>query len=163
MARYTVHIRREGPESLTEAQFVRDGFSWAAFTFGPLWLLAKGAWISALLQMVTLIALGLLLNGLGVVPLFPLVALVLGILVGLESGAIRAWEAELKGFRLAGVISGDDRDVIERRFYAEALGETGAAMPGAAGYPEAPVPHSASGMPVIGLFPSPARPGGSRP
>lgn len=159
MARYTVHVKGEGPEALASARFVRDGFSWLAFLFGGFWLLAKGAWISGVLLLTMSIALGLTLNALGLAMLYPIVSLLVGYLVALESGAIRAWELGLAGYRFAGVISGDDADVMERRFFEEALAE----KPAPARLPvEAPA-RGAGGVPVIGLFPSPWRPGGGQP
>ncbi len=83
--------------------------------------------------------------------------------MALESGAIRAWELGIKGHRFAGVISGDDRDVMERRFFEEALGERAASSPVSVPYHAESAPRAASGIPVIGLFPNPSRPGGNRP
>lgn len=163
MARYTVHVKGEGPEALARAQFVRDGFSWLALGFGPLWLLAKGAWISALLLIALLMGIAMLLGSIGIAAMFPLVSQLVSFLVALESGAIRAWELELKGHRFAGVISGDDRDVMERRFFAEALGEAAAPAPVSAAFPAEFAPtRTVSGVPIIGLFPNPSRPGGNR-
>jgi hypothetical protein len=164
MARYTVHVKGEGPDALARAVFVRDGFSFPAFAFGPFWLFAKGAWISALLVIALLMGIAMLLGGFGIAPLFPLISMLVSFLVALESGAIRAWELDVKGHRFAGVISGDDRDVMERRFFEEALGEGAPPVPAASHVQaESMPPRAASGIPVIGLFPSPARPGGSRP
>lgn len=163
MARYTVHVKGDGPEALARAHFVRDGFSWAALAFGPFWLFAKGAWISALLLVALNIGVGVVLNGLGVAAVLPLVSLLLSFLVALESGAIRAWELGVKGNRFAGVISGDDRDVMERRFFEEALGERAAPQPVSAPYHAESAPRATSGLPIIGLFPNPSRPGGTRP
>ncbi|MCA3630028.1 MAG: DUF2628 domain-containing protein [Methylobacterium sp.] len=163
MARYTVHVKGEGPDALARAQFVRDGFSWAALAFGPFWLFAKGAWISALLLIALLMGMAMLLGSIGIAVMFPLVSQLVYFLVALESGAIRAWELELKGHRFAGVISGDDRDVMERRFFEEALGEAAAPAPVSLPYPSENAPRATSGLPIIGLFPNPSRPRGNRP
>lgn len=163
MARYTVHVKGEGPDALARAQFVRDGFSWAAFAFGPFWLFAKGAWISALLLIALFIGIGMVLGGMGIAAVFPLISLLVSYLVALESGTIRAWELGIKGHRFAGVISGDDRDVMERRFFEEALGERAAPQPVSAPHHAEATPRATSGLPIIGLFPNPSRPGGNRP
>lgn len=162
MARYMVHVRGEGPEALAGARFLRDGFSWPAFAFGAIWLFAKGAWVSGLLALAALIGLGLLMQGLGILLMFPLASALLGFLIALESGAIRAWELEIRGYRLAGIISGDDREVMESRFFEEALAERLVPASSAAAYGDLS-PPAASGRPVIGLFPSPARQGAPRP
>ncbi len=110
-----------------------------------------------------LIGFGILLYSLGLGAVFPLVSFALSFLVALESGAIQSWELEIKGFRLAGVISGDDRDVIERRFFEDALAESANPLPVYSGvHADAIPPRAASGLPIIGLFPNPSRPGGSR-
>ncbi len=40
---YTVHVKN-GDETATNARFVRDGFSWGALVFGPLWLAYNRVW-----------------------------------------------------------------------------------------------------------------------
>ena len=166
MARYTVHVKGDGPDALARAQFVQDGFSWLALTFGALWFLVKGAWIAALLLFALQMVISFTLQALELTPLIPVVSLLVNFLAALESGAIRAWEMEIKGHRLMAVISGDDRDVMERRFFEDALGERAAppilAGAAASASDQAPLPRAASGIPVIGLFPSPSRPGAPR-
>ena len=44
MAFYSVHLRGDGPQSVAEAAFVRQAFSWKAFFFGPVWLLRHRLW-----------------------------------------------------------------------------------------------------------------------
>ncbi len=43
---YTAHIRAGAPPVL-----VREGFSWGALFFGPLWLAAHRAWVAAALSL----------------------------------------------------------------------------------------------------------------
>ncbi len=105
MAVYSVHLPSARPDA-TEAAFVRDGFSWPAFFFGPLWLLARRFWLAAALWcaaaliLLSLIAAGALSGGAG----FAL-ALLLQIFLGLEAGRLiesRLWR---QGFNLAEIVA----------------------------------------------------------
>ena len=62
---WTVHLPpptdRAGRPSRRSPVLVQEGFSWGAFLFGPLWLLAHRLWLSALLWTVSLLAAALLL------------------------------------------------------------------------------------------------------
>jgi hypothetical protein len=81
-------------------------------------------------------------------------------LVGLEAGTLRRVTLRRRGWREVGLISANDREVAERRFFAT-WRRDGAARPAAGGGP-APVPppaRAAQTSPVIGLFPEP---GGQR-
>jgi hypothetical protein len=53
--------------------------------------------------------------------------------------------------------------VMERRFFEEALGERAVSQPVSAPYHAETAPRATSGLPIIGLFPNPSRPGGNRP
>jgi hypothetical protein len=154
MARYVVHIKGEGPEALAGARFVRDGFSWSALSFGPIWFLAKGAWISACLAVAVLIGfvgLTMALQLPGSVTLLGM--MLINLLLALEAGAVRSWELRLRGYRDVALVAGADLDLLEQRFFAETISESPA--PAAPAYPA----HSPRPVPVIGLFPSPPRGG----
>ena len=62
---WTVHLPpptdRAGRPSRRSPVLVQEGFSWGAFLFGPLWLLAHRLWLSALLWVVGVLALAVLL------------------------------------------------------------------------------------------------------
>jgi hypothetical protein len=157
MARYVVHMRGEGPEAFADARFVRDGLSWSALSFGPLWFFAKGAWISAC------IALAFLAGFVAVAAAFrlPFEVSALGIalinlLLALEAGALRSWELRLRGYRDVALVAGHDLDALEQRFFSEATSE----VPAPPVAPSVPV-HPSATVPVIGLFPNPPRRGHS--
>jgi hypothetical protein len=154
MARYLVHVKGEGTEALSKARFVRDDFSLYALSFGPFWLLAKGAWNSALLVLACQIALAVFANWFSLPEWVPMLGFsLINLLVALESGALRSWELGLKGFRGVGLVAGDNLDQIEQRFFASQLAETVPA-------PAFAAPARANAVvPVIGLFPSPPRGG----
>ena len=102
---FTVHTRYDGRDR--SVRLIPHGFCWAAFLFGPAWLLAKRLWLAAALvaaadvAVVVAIRFRLLEGGAGLVAL-ALIAL----LAGLEG---REWlrRAEAKrGSALAGVAFG---------------------------------------------------------
>jgi len=137
--------------------FVRDGFSWSAFFFGPLWMLRH-------LLIVELIGWTILMAAIVVLALLlPLPSdatwLMLGllaILIGLEAPTLRHWALRRRGWRELGIVTADDLEAAERRFFDD-WATSEAAMTGLA-----PAPHSRSGgahtrhgSDVIGLFPEP--------
>src|SRR5438270_13216514 len=111
MAVYTVH--EPPPKHLEQASdperfaFVRDGFSFSAFLFGPLWMLRHRMWLVLILY--GAIAGGFLyaLYRLDV-PLatLALVVLLLRLLVGFEAATLRRITVGRRGFANVGVIVG---------------------------------------------------------
>src|SRR5260221_4731277 len=61
MAVYTVHVplSRDGASAPERFVFVRDGFSFAALLFGPLWMLRHRMWLALLGYSVVTAALAL--------------------------------------------------------------------------------------------------------
>ena len=57
MAVFTVHAPA-GAANADATVFVREGFSWSAFSFGPLWLLWNRLWLAFGLWLVWIVALG---------------------------------------------------------------------------------------------------------
>ncbi|MBV9539077.1 MAG: DUF2628 domain-containing protein [Acidisphaera sp.] len=101
MKTWTVHTRPQSAPLL-----VREGFSWGAFLLGPLWLLARRAWLAALLVLCAYAAIALLpLRGLN-----PLAGFGLAWLLGLFGEDIRRWSLERAGYGLAHVVSARDED-----------------------------------------------------
>ena len=96
MTFWTAHTRASGTPVL-----VREGFSWGAFFFGPLWLAMHRAWVAAALAL----AGGILI----VVLLPPSVAVVtmfaLAVVLGLSGQDCRRWAMNHRGFMLTQVIT----------------------------------------------------------
>src|ERR1700730_18153848 len=165
MSVYTVHIppstRRgsaSGPERFV---FVRDGFSWWAFLLAPLWMLWHRMWLGMIGYVVGAGAIEgpVRVCGAAGTPA-TLIGILLGLLVGLEAGTLRRFTLSRRGWKNLGVISGDDLEDAERRFFVAWLRRTSPPSSG----PHAPMPGSASAAPnrrgplgsdVIGLFPEP--------
>ncbi len=95
---YTAHLRAGRQPVL-----VREGFSWGAFLFGPLWLVAHGAWIAAALSLALLVLAGATAAG-------PVAGFGLFLLLGLFGNDLRRFGLRLGRFELAHVVAGRSRD-----------------------------------------------------
>ena len=122
MRTYTIHERPDpAADRVDRAEalvFVKDGFSWAAALFAPLWLIVHRLWwpllgyvvLSAALQLPQLLFtfdsrwLGL-------------AVLALHLLIGLEADTLRRWALERRGWRTVGTVSGKTAAECERRFF----------------------------------------------
>ena len=100
MKLFTAHLHPAKPPVL-----VREGWSWWAFIFGPLWLLSHGAWIATALSVAVLIACTY-----APPPLRPLLAFAVFWLLGLCGNDLRRWSLDLGRFRLAHVVAARNRD-----------------------------------------------------
>jgi Protein of unknown function (DUF2628) len=167
MSVYTVH---EPPlrsaDALPDAErfaFVRDGFSFWAFLFAPLWMLWHGMWLVLVGYIVfsaglvsALAALGASQTALVVVGLF------ISLLVGLEAGTLRRLTYWRRGWKNVGIVSGNDLEDAERRFFDAWLQKrpsghaaSSPASRAAAGAAAPTMPRAAQAPDVIGLFPEP--------
>src|SRR3984957_9348499 len=94
MSVYTVHEppRRAGTAAANVERFafVRDGFSWWAFLFAPLWMLRHRMWLGVIGYVVIAGAIEVPVKLSGA-PGFAasVIGLLLGLLVGLEAGTLR--------------------------------------------------------------------------
>jgi hypothetical protein len=139
--------------------FVRDGFYFSAFLFGPLWMLWNGLWLVLIIYLVGTAALQAALWALGVSGAVKFaVAVLIAILVGCEAGSLKRWSLRRRWSNV-GLVVGRSQEAAERRFFESWSAGADSPPPLAA----APQSHS-SRMPepapgVIGLFPEPqARP-----
>ncbi len=125
MAFYSVHLRGDGPQSVAEAAFVRQAFSWKAFFFGPLWLLRHRLWAGLALWAAgysILIAASLTVVSAGA-GLF--IALALQMLLGLEASRLLEAKLATQGYRLVEIISALARDEAEFAFYRQSEAPNG--------------------------------------
>lgn len=172
MAIYTVH---EPPLKKNESEpdpdrfvFVRDGFYFWAFLFGPLWMLRHRLWLVLLCYVLVTSALAIILRTVGAsANVGSAVAFLVAVLIGCEAGTLRRFTLTRRGYRAVGLVVGDDRDSAERRFFQGWVegGRTSTAilppeseLPGIP--PALPPPGPAlhrpqAGTGVLGLFPHP--------
>jgi hypothetical protein len=157
MAVYTVHQpplkKYEAAPDPERFAFVRDGFSFWAFLFGPLWMIWRRLWVVLLLYVIvtTAVQVGLHMLGMPNAVKFA-VGFLIALLVGFEAATLRRWTFWRRGWRNPGVVVGPDVETAERRFFdswaTHGAPRVSVAAPPAMGMPE-PAPQ------VIGLFPEP--------
>jgi hypothetical protein len=160
MSSYTVHepplragATAPGPERYV---FVRDGFSFWAFLFGPLWMLRHRMWLVLALYVVILALLAAVIEVAGAPGLVRgLVVFLIALLVGLEAGTLRRFTLQRRGWTNIGVVTGEDREDAERRFFEAWLRRGTNAAVAAAIVPPLPPqsPSSPHDYGIIGLFP----------
>jgi len=155
MAVYTVHEppprRYEQAGDAERFVFVRDGFSFWAFVFGPLWMLRHRMWLVLLGYVGVTVALEGIFGLLALaVPAKFAAGFLLGLLVGVEAPTLRRFTLGRRGWNNVGLIVADDLEAAERRFF-EAWVKSGGVAPRAA---LVPPPQQTGATPdVIGLFP----------
>ena len=122
MLTYTVHEPPDPPaDRIDRAEklvFIKDGFSWAAAFFGPLWMIVHRLWW-ALLGFVVVVG-GLQLVGkLAAVDQrwVALTGFAVNLLVGFEADTLRRWALERRSWRMLGAVSGRTYAECERRFF----------------------------------------------
>ena len=100
------YVAREPPgrAGSGEAVLVRDGFSWLALLFSPLWLLWHSLWVEALLVFAVFCLLAALgeMAGFGVAG--AALILLVSLFVGLEGQNLRVAALRRRGWREAGVV-----------------------------------------------------------
>jgi hypothetical protein len=162
MAVYTVHEpppATDGASSeLERFVFVRDGFSFAAALFTPLWMLRHRMWLVLMGYVVAGGALAIVLrlaDASGEVGLTA--GVLLALLVGFEAGTLRRFTLGRRRYRNVGVVVGDDLELAERRFFDAWVDRAMAPQPAAGTSSPVPAMPLATSY-VIGLFPEPGGP-----
>ena len=122
MAVYTVHQppRRaaSAPPEPERVVFVRDGFSFWAFLFGPLWMLRHRMWLVLIMYAAMVVLLGVAQQELRASTGAAVgIAVLLALLVGFEAATLRRFTLGRRGWTSAGLVVGDDLDLAERRFF----------------------------------------------
>jgi len=93
---YTAHIRSGAAPVL-----VREGFSWGALFFGPVWFAVHRAWIAAALALAAIVLLAVLTHD----GIMAASLAALAILLGLSGHDIRRWALDHRGYLLAQVVA----------------------------------------------------------
>lgn len=108
MRTYTAHLKPKQHPVL-----MREGWSWAGFLFGPIWLLAQRAWIPALLEIAGIAILVALAPAQFWRPALFGLALLNGLL---GRDAVR-WALQRRGYVLAHVVIASDHDAALLRLF----------------------------------------------
>jgi hypothetical protein len=122
MLTFTVHEPPDPPaDRIDRAErlaFVRDGFSWGAALFTPIWLLAHRLWwpfvaYAAVEVLIALLGQSALVHS----GWITLAGLSLGLVVGFEADTLRRWQLARRGWTTIGAVSGRNAEDCERRFF----------------------------------------------
>ncbi len=171
---YTVHAPVNGGADFRATDrfaFVRDGFHFWAFLFGPLWLVWHRLWLATIGWLVAVIVLALALGrlGAGSTAIF-FAELVVALLVGFEAASIKRWTLSRQKYRQLDVVVADDEEAAEHRFFDRWAASQGGVSGGVSYDPasvdrggppptrHAPKPPPLPGSGIIGLFPEPGAP-----
>jgi hypothetical protein len=97
--------------------FVKEGLTYAAAAFTPLWLVARQQWLALVLYLVVLV---LVLGGLTLLEAPPIWLLLassaLHLLVGFEADTVQRWTLARRGYRMIGTVTARSEHECERRF-----------------------------------------------
>ncbi len=109
---------RDRLDRAVDLVFVKDGFSWLAAIFPAVWFLVKGLWLELILILsgAAVLSWGIETSG-AASALSGMVLFIVQIVIGFEAGEIQAAALERRGWRLAGTVTGRNRDDCERRFF----------------------------------------------
>ena len=150
-----------------QVTFVRDGFTWSAFIFGPLWMLRHRLWLAFVVYVAVFVAVGIA-QYMRVIPFGTgsLIALMLAFLIGLEAATLRRRKLLWWRWRDAGVVVADNLISAEQRFFDRWVADAPDAARLDAASSSHAVPPALPPRPffdhdndVIGVFPPP---GGAR-
>lgn len=149
---YTVHLK--GPPddlaALERAVFVREGFSWSALLFGPLWLLWNRLWLA--LAIVLALEAGLLLWSMFGAPARSIIValqLLLHFALAFEAAQLLRGSLSRRRYQMVGLTHGSRQSDAERAYYEQLrLAPQSAA--------QEPLPFAGRGRTpdMVGLFPS---------
>ena len=99
--RASVPVTKIGPAPV----LIREGFSFWAFLFGPIWLLAHRCWLAGLAVLLALGLFALLPDPYGFA-----CSLTLELLLGFHGQDLRRWTLARRGWRLAHIVLGQDAE-----------------------------------------------------
>jgi Protein of unknown function (DUF2628) len=118
MAIYVAMAPAGEDEASEKVVFLRDGFSLAAFVFGPFWLFWNRAYLAAGLWLALMTALAVGGTALGVRPeATALINFALSLALGFEGVRFIIWTLERRGFRQSGIIACDNAQEAEEVFF----------------------------------------------
>ena len=115
---YNVFEKPEAPEPTDRMVLLKEGFTFWAFIFGPLWLCAKRQWVLFIafiaIAMLVRVTTGLL--GLPLV-IVTVAAFFLHLMLGYHASDLREWTLKRRGYRFAGVLAAESPMHAQRRYF----------------------------------------------
>jgi hypothetical protein len=121
MKTYTVHEPPQPPaDRIDRAEllaFVKDGFDWGVFIFGPLALFSKGLFLATAAYVAVLVGVVLVLAAINADNAWVSLAIVaLNAIAAYEASQFQRRKLDGKGWMTLGAVTGRNRDDCERRF-----------------------------------------------
>lgn len=122
MLTYTVYEPPEAPSDRLDRaeslEFVKEGFTWTAAAFTPLWIIANKLWLvlGFYLGLVGLIQLAVTAFGLDQ-RVLAYVMSALHLIFGFEADSLKRWTLERGGWHMLGSVNGRNTEDCERRFF----------------------------------------------
>jgi hypothetical protein len=123
MAVFTVYLSGDLPggeadsATLEQAAFLREGFSWSAFLFGPLWLVRHHLWLGFAVWLAAVVLFGLFAaDHLPSAAGFAVLVLI-QLLLGFEGNHLREAGLTRRGFHLADVVAANRQEEAEHAFF----------------------------------------------
>lgn len=172
MTIFTVHAPKTADGAAADPAalvFVKDGFSWPALLFPPVWLIWHRLWLTLLIWVAAVVVLSIL-SGLAGSDASTAVTILFAFWFALEANGFRRWTLERRGYTLVSVVEGRTVVEAERRFFAETMHAdaepvapssmpmapaVAAPWPSVASPVPPPVPPPRPGPDIVGLFPAP--------
>lgn len=115
---YTVHFSPFGAGPDRDARFVKDGFSWAAFVFGPFWALYHRLWFAALMLVAALAALAIVGEYFVLDPAADaVIGIAISLLIGFEGPELLRKKLAVRGMPERGIASGRNLAEAERDWF----------------------------------------------
>lgn len=119
---YTVHERPVASVDLIDRAaslvFVRDGFSWGAALFSPVYFAVKGQWFAFLAYLAIGLALAVLLMAAGASDEWiGMMFIGLNVFLGFEASTLEKMWLEYRGWQEVGTVAGRNLPECERRFF----------------------------------------------
>ncbi len=148
MASYLVMTPPGGASNPDSARFIRDGFSFFAFFLPLIFMLWHRMWLYALFLFLGEAFLAALSEDFQAPGALVIAQLALSLLVGLESGTLRAAYLRFRGWQMTAVVRAENLDQAEEIYFSSAEWPSPPAPP-ATGL--LPARGSAVG-PALGLF-----------
>lgn len=109
MKTYTALLKADAQPIL-----VREGFSWGAFIFGPVWLVAHRAWIAAAISLAAYVLVAALTSQ----PAGVILGTGIALIIGLTGNDLRRWALENRGYLLVHVVAAGGHDDAFTRLLA---------------------------------------------
>lgn len=128
---YTVQQGLDPRAAGDDLEFVREGFSWAAFLFTVVWPLYHGLWLVFVIVLAVSAVLSAAMSVLGVSDFGQgAVWLAAALLFAFEANNLRRWTLRRRGWRDVGVAAGRTLSDAEYRFFGVyAVSSSGTLIP----------------------------------